>query len=51
MLLVFLALAQAVSGNALIRWGCETLALNIQWWSRVLFPASFVALIVIAFLI
>ncbi len=51
MLLVFLALAQAVSGNALIRWGCESLALNIQWWSRLLFPASFVALIIIAFLI
>ncbi len=51
MLLVFLALAQAVSGNALAKGGHESLALNIQWWSRLLFPASFVALIIIAFLI
>jgi hypothetical protein len=50
-LLVFLSLAEAVSGNALVKWGRESLALKIQWWSRVLFPASFVALVVIAFLI
>ncbi len=50
-LLVFLALAEAVAGNAMNRLGRELLALKIQWWSRLLFPASFVALIVIAFLI
>ena len=51
MLLVFLALAAAVAENAMNSLGRELVALKIQWWSRLLFPASFVALIVFAFLI
>jgi hypothetical protein len=51
MLLVFLALAAAVADNTMNSSGRELLARKIQWWSRLLFPASFVALIVIAFLI
>jgi len=50
-LLVFLALAETVTGDAMNRMGQELLALKIQWWSRLLFPAFYVALIVIAFLI
>jgi hypothetical protein len=51
MLLVFMALAEAVLSNALIRLSPNSLALRMDRWSRLLFPTAFVGLLIFAFFV
>jgi hypothetical protein len=50
-LLVFLALLEAISSTTLVRWGREKAALRLDWWSRLVFPGMLFVFAALAFLV
>jgi hypothetical protein len=48
-LLVFLALAEAITAAHLFASGREAFARNLDWWSRVIYPAGFLLVLCLSF--
>jgi hypothetical protein len=51
MLMVFIALIQTVASTVLVRKHEVTLAQNVDWWARIIYPVALVIVLLVALVI